>query len=478
MKSIRTKLWLGMMILVGIIIILLWLFQIIFLERFYSALELREVTKKAKNLVEEIERLEDINQISESVQIAEVIDDFIFEKQLSVEVIDTSYHIVYQGSTGNGANIPGMMKEIIAEAAASAVGGVTFRQEVTHSRFGYQLLIMGIPIYDGNIVQGAMIITLPMASVEDTAGILKKQLVIITGILFLVAIFISFRLSKHLSEPISRISRQAECYTLGRFSTRINDFGDDEIGQLAKRMNDMGEALTRNEILQKELIANVSHELRTPLTLIRGYAETLRDVTGDNPGKREKQLGIIIEESERLSKIVEDILSLSQLQSGAATLEKESFNLGEMLLNIKKRYELQQEIRTFQIVGAFEIKENLLGDKKKIEQVFYNLINNAFCHTREGEMVEVVVTQSYDKVNIQVTDHGEGIAEEDLKHIFERYYKGKRLDGEKNNGTGLGLAIVNNILEMHQVSYGVESKLGKGTTFWFVLDKDNSHNSF
>ena len=238
----------------------------------------------------------------------------------------------------------------------------------------------------------------------------------------------------------------------------------------------MGEALERNDLLQKELVANVSHELRTPLTLIRGYAETLRDVTGDNPVKREKQLGVIIEETERLGRIVEDILNLSQLQSGAVSFEPEAFSLNEMLSDIKERYELQQEPRSFQITGASDLQ--IYCDKKRIEQVFYNLINNALRHTKEEEPIEVRLTQDAGNVRVEVIDHGEGIAKEDLDHIFERYYKGKRSDGKKSSGTGLGLAIVKSILEMHQVSYGVESELGQGTTFWFELNKDKSHTSF
>jgi signal transduction histidine kinase len=318
---------------------------------------------------------------------------------------------------------------------------------------------------------------MPLAAVEDTADILKKQLILITGILLFTSVFISFHLSKKFTDPILKISKQAESYTLGRYSIRTSDIGNDEIGQLAKRMNEMGEALMRNEVLQKEIIANVSHELRTPLTLIRGYAETLRDVTGNNPDKRTKHLNIIVEESERLSNIVEDILNLSQLQSGAMTLQIEAFSLKEMLIKLKTHYEIQEETRNLQIDKAIELKEYLLGDKKKIEQVFYNLIDNAFRHTKGG-MVEIAVTQNTDRVRISVTDHGDGIAKEDMEHIFERYYRGKRADGKKSKGTGLGLAIVKSILELHHMPFGVESEIGKGTTFWFELEKDNAHTSF
>ncbi|MDF2611769.1 MAG: signal transduction histidine kinase [Lachnospiraceae bacterium] len=476
MRRIRTKLWLGMMILVGIITILLWLFQIVFLGKFYSVLELKEVTNRSNRIVEDIELLEDIDQTSNSPIIAEAMDKLINEKQLSIEVIDKNYNSIYEGAYGYNTNTPGSMKEVVAEAADNALKGIEFKQEVTHPKFGYQFMIIGLPIQQGSIVKGAMLISLPMASIEDTQEILQKQLIIITGILLIVSAVISFLLSKNFADPISKISRLAESYTSGHYSARIPATGTDEIGQLSMRMNDMGEALERNDLLQKELVANVSHELRTPLTLIRGYAETLRDVTGDNPVKREKQLGVIIEETERLGRIVEDILNLSQLQSGAVSFEPGAFSMNEMLSDIKERYELQQEPRSFKVTGASDLQ--VYGDKKRIEQVFYNLINNALRHTKEDEPIEVRLTQNTGNVRVEIIDHGEGIAKEDLEHIFERYYKGKRLDGKKSGGTGLGLAIVKSILVMHQVSYGVESDLGKGTTFWFELIKDKSHTSF
>ncbi len=479
MKSIRTKLWSGMMIMMSIIIILLWLFQIVFLDKFYSVFVIGKVKNRAESISADIGNLDSINQINDSELVLGEMESFIYEKQLSAEITDTNYHLVYQGTSGSNMMMPGMMmNESYTNAAMSALSGEEYTQKFTHQKFGYEFMIIALPIYSGGTIEGAMIITMPMASIDETTGILMKQLVIITGILLLVSVLISSKLSKNFAEPISKISRQAESYSAGKYQVRIKDAGDDEIGKLAKRMNDMGEALARNDVLQKELIANVSHELRTPLTLIRGYAETLRDVTGNNPEKREKQLGIIIDESERLGKIVEDILNLSQPQAGAVTLEKESFSLKEMLQSIKENYELDMKGRTLELIGVSELDSNLLGDKNRIQQVFYNLIGNAFRHSNENQPVEVNVIQMNDKVKIEVRDYGEGIAEEDLPHVFERYYKGKRIDGKKSEGTGLGLAIVKSILEMHQAAYGVESKLGEGAIFWFELEKDNSHTSF
>lgn len=478
MKSIRSKLWLGMMVLVGIIILLLWLFQIIFLEKFYSVLEVNSVIGKAGKIVKEIEKLTDFEDINTSASLTSSLNKLIYEKQLTIQIIDDNRRIVYQESNGNNMGMGGSMMEPSARVIQNAFQGRITKQQITHPRFGVQLLFIGIPIPTATGRNGVMLITMPMASVEDTADILKKQLVIITGLLLLVSLVLSFRLSQRFTNPILKISRQAEAYTAGQLNVRIQDAGKDEIGQLADRMNRMGDALLQNERLQKEIIANVSHELRTPLALIRGYAETLRDVSGENPEKRSKQLNIIVEESERLSDIVEDILNLSQLQAGATGLKKEVFSLQKLLLKMKEHYQLNEEVHTLQLTGITELQGEVIGDPGRIEQVLRNLLDNAFRHSKEQEPVEVTAASVGNHVRIGITDHGEGIAAEDQKHIFERYYRGKREDGKKSKGTGLGLAIVKSILELHQMPYGVISEPGKGTTFWFELERDNSHTSF
>jgi signal transduction histidine kinase len=151
---------------------------------------------------------------------------------------------------------------------------------------------------------------------------------------------------------------------------------------------------------------------------------------------------------------------------------KEAFSINELLLKIREQYLLQGGSQSYQIIGAEELQENALGDRTKIEQVLRNLIDNAFHHSNSEDPVEVIVTQSRDRFKIEVRDRGEGIEEDELTHVFERYYRGKRADGIKSKGTGLGLAIVKSILELHQMPYGVTSQLGKGTTFWFQLEKE------
>jgi len=478
MKSIRTKLWLGMMVLVGMIMIILWLFQIVFLDKFYSVLEIGAVKKYAESISTQISTFTNINQIKTEESILEQIDDYSFEKQVAVEIINSDYEVVYQGTSGNNGNLSGMMKDNFNEVVKNALAGKIVQQKVTHPKYGYEFMMMGIPIQNEKSGQSALVVTMPMASLDETTAILKGQLIMITGILLVISLLISYILSKKIAAPISKIGQQVDGYARGEYQIRTKNEDDDEIGKLARQMNSMGEALIRNDLLQKELIANVSHELRTPLTLIRGYAETLRDVTGSDPVKRETQLDIIIEESKRLGSIVEDILNLSRLQAGAVTLIREEFSLKEMLKLMKEHFGIDEKGRKLELSGVESLKEGVEGDENKIRQVFYNLIGNALHHSHENQVVVVAVIPQEKNIRIEVRDQGQGITEEDLEHVFERYYKGKRIDGQSSEGTGLGLAIVKSILDMHNVLYGVKSEVGEGTVFWFELAKANSHTSF
>jgi len=257
----------------------------------------------------------------------------------------------------------------------------------------------------------------------------------------------------------------------GDFSARINTKKQDEIGKLAQTINHLGQQLSKIEQLRKDLIANVSHELRTPLSLIRGYAETIRDVSGDFPEKREKQLAIIIEETERLNIIVEDILNLSQLQSGYIKLNKSTFMIKETMDAVVKRYDVLSEKTGVRLIQHSTSDAFLEADEARIEQVLFNLMNNAFNHTPSGGIITLRTIDLPESVRFEVSDTGMGILEEDILHIWDRYYKADNTSSSKSIGTGLGLAIVKGVLEAHQAAFGVDSKKDEGTTFWFELKK-------
>jgi signal transduction histidine kinase len=209
------------------------------------------------------------------------------------------------------------------------------------------------------------------------------------------------------------------------------------------------------------------------LSLIRGYAETNKDVSGDNPKKREKQLEVIIEETERLTRIVDDILNLSQLQTGYIKLDKTQLSIKKLLKNVTEHFDVLSEESGIKIIWDSSGEIYIEADRGRIEQVLYNLINNAINHTPSGGVVHVRAIDQVDKVRIEVKDNGYGIPEEDIPHIWERFYKSDKTGSRKSMGTGLGLAIVKQVLEAHETKFGVESKINKGSTFWFEIKKSS-----
>jgi signal transduction histidine kinase len=226
--------------------------------------------------------------------------------------------------------------------------------------------------------------------------------------------------------------------------------------------------------MQKELLANVSHDLRTPLTMIRGYGEVMRDLPGENTPEN---VQLIIDEAERLSELVDDMLDLSRLQAGTRELKIELFDLTEVVRALMTRYDKLIEHEGYDM--TFHADEHVLvqADRTMILQAVYNLINNAVNYAGADRRVEVTQRREGERVRISVRDFGKGIEEEHLPLIWDRYYKVDRVHTRATVGTGLGLSITKDILERHGADYGVRSTPGEGSEFWFELPVDNTRQA-
>jgi signal transduction histidine kinase len=222
--------------------------------------------------------------------------------------------------------------------------------------------------------------------------------------------------------------------------------------------------------MQKDLIANVSHDLRTPLTMIAGYTEAMRDLPGE---ATPENMQIVIDETERLTSLVNDLLEVSKYQNGEQILHKARFNLTQTVRRTIERYAKLKLRDGYDFTFDAEFDVYVDADERRILQVLYNLINNAVNYT--GEDKRVIITQVVEEcrdgryVTIAVRDTGIGIPKEELPLVWERYYKARDFHKRANMGTGLGLSIVKNILILHNAQFGVESKVGEGSAFHFTL---------
>lgn len=452
-----------MMLLVAIVLVLLWVFQILFLENFYIGQRVNEVMKRATNIASNISKID-----AETLE--DRIDELTYSYNASIELISKDRNLLYSNFSGRQPLAPNQSTR--ADIFSKALEGDVIVSQMKHQRFQIDYVTLALPVFEKDVITSALMINMPLAPVNETADILRKQLFYIVIILVVVSVVVSFGISKTFTKPILSIIKVTKKMAKGDFETKIEEKSNDEIGQLAKSINYLGTELSKIENLRRDIIANVSHDLRTPLSLIRGYAETIKDVTGQNKEKREKQLQIIIDESERLSKIVDDILYLSRIQTGNVSLNITEFDIVKMIKDVLNRYALLANKRKIVLDIDNVNKTNVWADKKRIEQVLYNLLSNAFSHTMENDTINISLENLYNdtKIKVFIADTGEGIGERELSRIWERYYKSDKARNQRTQSTGLGLAIVKSIFEAHNVNYGVESKMSEGTTFWFELD--------
>ena len=301
---------------------------------------------------------------------------------------------------------------------------------------------------------------------NSTVSTLKTQFFWIGGILLLVAAITVFFLSRRISRPLIRMNESAKQLAKGNYDVDFSSKGYRETKELADSLNYAARELSKSDQLQKDLLANISHDLRTPLTMIRGYAEVVRDLPGEDTPEN---MQVIIDETTRLSELVNDLLDLSKLQSGVLTPKMQIFDLSELLQAVMGRYETLTAHMGYHITLEADESALIYADSGMIQQVLYNLINNAINYTGEDQTVKVVQKTDGKTVRISVSDSGAGIPKEEIENIWNRYYKIDKVHKRATVGTGLGLSIVKNVLDLHGAAYGVNSTTGKGSTFWFEL---------
>lgn len=465
MKSISFKLWGLMLSLVFTALLLLWLFQVVFLESFYISMFEKKLLNEGNQLVAMITANRNESEIEAR------IDELLLKYNARIDLY-TSNGIAYRSSE-NAPRMMGMDKTAILQ---EVVKGNQVISSFKQNRFGNNVMTIGLPIIKDNKVQAALIMSVPVSSVEETVATLKQQLVIISIILIGVSAILSYGFSKYFTKPILEINKAAKTMAEGNLSITVPVNSKDELGMLADTINHLSTELQKIEQLRKELIANVSHEFRTPLSLVKGYAETIRDVKSLSEEKREKDLNIIIEEADKLSGMINDILDLSQIQSDYYKLQKSDFKISGTIEAVVNRLHYLIEEKDLEIKTYYNKDTILYADERRIEQVIFNLVNNAINHSKAGEEINIKVLEHEDSAVIEVIDQGEGISAEDLPYIWDRFYKAHG-NSDKSKGSGLGLAIVKSILDAHKSSFGVESEKGKGSRFWFEVEKSAQYSA-
>ncbi len=338
---------------------------------------------------------------------------------------------------------------------------------------GERIMAVSFPITDISGDYSAIRVVTSLESIDNTIAVFVLGATIIAITVLLLLGLSDLYFVDSILRPIREINSNTEKFALGDFSARINQESEDEIGDLCAGINHMADELSTAEAMKNEFISSVSHELRTPLTAIKGWAETLTDMAGDenaeaDPEMMKKGLHIIVGETERLSEMVEELLDFSRMQSGHFSLQMGTMDilaeLGDAVLIYMERAK-KDRIRV--IYEEPEMLPFVYGDKNRIRQVFINIIDNAIKYSDPDGLVEVTAEAAADDsaVRITVQDHGCGIKKSDLGKVKTKFYK----PNHTRRGSGIGLAVADEIVSMHNGTLDIDSEEGIGTTVVITL---------
>jgi signal transduction histidine kinase len=332
-----------------------------------------------------------------------------------------------------------------------------------------------VPMMDESKFIGAVILYTPVAGINATVSKMKELHVGTAAVGLIISIVLGFIISRYITKPLIEISSATNRIAHGNFQDRVRVTSQDELGRLAESFNDMTQKLGEYEDLRRSFVANVSHELRSPLTSIQGFLNALVEGKPKDEAERARYLAILQTESNRLGRLVNDLLEISRFDNDSVPLNFEPFPLEIVIKRALATLKPQAEAK--HIVVKIAIPAGLsscFGDEDRIEQVFHNLLENAIRYTPENEKILIAASLQGDRVLVEVADKGPGISPEHLTHIWERFYRADQDRSRAKGGTGLGLAIVKEIVEKHGGEVSIESKMGIGTTFGFTIPMEKN----
>ena len=453
---------------------IVFLFQIVLLQPMYEANKIKSI-QEVGSFVE---------KFIEDERLDEFVDYMQSQSDTCIMVYQSSSSGGMQASIGNrGCMISSITNSERAKFVTKAIGSKnhSYLARVTNNSSDFGVdgeqgdnfdTIVYTKIVNAADYSSIIMVSGNISPLNATTETLASQMRYIALFMIVAVAILTLLMYRHIAKPIIGITSNAKQLPQGKYTVDPKTNRYKEAADLNNTLVQAANDIQKADKAKRDLISNVSHDLRTPLTMIGGYGEMMIDLPEE---KTDENIQVIVDETKRLNALVNDLLDMSRLQDGRIVLHKEVFDISALLKTQLQKYDV------YRMQEGYTIESELLdaiyvnADKKRIEQVINNFLNNAVNYGGEAKHIIVREIKKENTVRIEVQDFGEGIDPKDLNNIWDRYYKVDKEHVRVANGSGIGLNIVKQLLELHGVPYGVNSSKGKGSTFYFEMpiEKEN-----
>ena len=471
-KSFGFRLWSYFALFTALIFTVLWLLQTVFLQNFYDSMVIRNTKSAAEKIIADGKN-ENINN---------EIDELTHNNSILVYITDTNGNILYNSDEFSGMKKRGISAEndeMHGKKYGKHQGGYRslpdgygeFLEKLSENHIlemqSENYYIYGSYIDYYNTEETAVLyVGAAIDAVGASVTIISIQLVWVTALSVAVGFVLSWFIARRFSVPVGILSEKAKKLGEKDYSAEFQKGFCTELDELSNTLDKTNKKLNESRDFQMELLANASHDLRTPLTMIKGYAEMIRDISWEDEKQCSEDVAVILKEADRLTAIVNEIMEYSELKADDSTKDFEKINISQLVNRTAVSFENLK--KPDGIIVEKDIEENIFvsGNESRLERALYNLMDNAARYTGDSRKIKISLTAENGRAVLSVRDYGNGIPENELAHIWDRYYTIRMRKGK--GVSGLGLAIVKQTAEIHNGNCHADSEQGKGSNF--VID--------
>jgi signal transduction histidine kinase len=469
MKTVFSKL----MIIIIVIILLSTVLSAVMISQFYSNIYTQNEKEDMFKIAQNISTLAAYNFADKiSMQyFLSVVSQVAADNQDVIWVMDSNYKAWAVAPTFQTQITSEEISQYYYDILNSLRQGNPAFQSGSNGLFNTPVLTVAMPVTMNGNVAGAVFVHKKLNDLTNSMMEMYRQIIYSALIAAAIAVILIYFFVRSILKPLKEVTLATKQLAFGNFDVRLKVNSSDEIGELSKTFNSVAEDLGKYENTRRSFVANVSHELRSPLTSMQGLVQGILDGTIKS-SQHVKYQNVVLDETKRLNHLINDLLDLSQIESGKVAFQFSNMDVNELIRRCLITFESKISAKNIDVdVEIRDEKQIVYADENRIKQVMMNLIDNAVKFTPDRGKIKIFTSESPDSIFVNVNNSGSLISDEDLPYIFERFYKADKSHTRSQEGTGLGLSIVKKIITEHGQRIWVESTMENGTTFTFSLKK-------